>query len=623
MADFASRYLSEVESGKGLIKGAGTALEGTTKDVGKTFSKENVVRSMFGGDDIFSAVIRGKMGVKKKEEKEKSPTALSNRGLDNIQNQVDSLSKEVQAKGESGGLSEDSLAYLKIIAKNSISIPMMARDVNVLRQNLVKLTKLKGGKGSAPTKADAFFLKEDEREAALEVQRQKYGGSKKEPGQKEGGGEGGGGLIDTIMSFFSGGFMKAIRFIFNPKMLSKIFSKVFLPIAIIGTLFSGIKDGFKKYQETGSFSEAIVAGLGGMLEFLTFGLFGEDTLKSLFASIGDFFKPITETISGFFSGIKDFVVGLFGGVVKMPDDTPKAAENVKPVSPNTKDFALTKEKLDESKTPVVTETKTGIKTLTDKAMEIEQQNPSPLPSATSPAQVRQETPGSAPTVTTPVTNEPVTPTPSPTTIPSPTLSGDMSASDKSKQIQTFIDNNNQNLAEREKNSKERIDTFKKQNAGSPEKISEFVNQEEASLESYRQTVDNSNKQHQSNIDSLKKDTVPSASAMPAPSTSSAPGASEMSTPPSSSGGGSSPSESGSSGSSPPSAESSPSAPSGSEMSNQSASVAEQQRMESSADDGSIINSPTTNNSSESQGKAQNLIADVYDTEFAKLISVAA
>jgi hypothetical protein len=499
---------------------------------------------------------------------------------------------------------------------------MMARDVNVLRQNLVKLTKLKGGKGSAPTKADAFFLREDEREAALEVQRQKYGGSKKEPGQKEGGGEGGGGLIDTIMSFFSGGFMKAIRFIFNPKMLSKIFSKVFLPIAIIGTLFSGIKDGFKKYQETGSFSEAIVAGLGGMLEFLTFGLFGEDTLKSLFASIGDFFKPITETISGFFSGIKDFVVGLFGGVVKMPDDTPKAAEDVKPVSPNTKDFALTKEKLDESKSPVPaapTGNETGVKSLADKAMEIEQQNPSPLPSATSPAQVRQETPGATPTAATPVTSEPVTPAPSPTTMPSPALSGDMSADQKITQIQTFIDSNNQNLAEREKNSKERIDAFKKQNAGSPEKIAEFVKQEEASLESYRKTVENSNSQHSTNIGALKKDNAPSAASVPSSPTGSVADASEAS----SSGGSSSPSESGSSGSSPPSAESSPSAPSGSEMSNQSASVAEQQRMESSADEGSIINSPTTNNSSESQGKAQNLIADVYDTEFAKLISATA
>lgn len=622
MADFASRYLSEVEDGKGLIEGASAALGGTAKDVGKTFSKENVVRSMFGGDDIFSAVIRGKMGVKKKEEKEKSPTALSNRGLDNIQNQIDSLSKEVQAKGESGGLSEDSLAYLKIIAKNSISIPMMARDVNVLRQNLVKLTKLKGGKGSAPTKADAFFLKEDEREAALEVQRQKYAGVKKEPGQKEGGGEGGGGLIDTIMSFFSGGFMKAIRFIFNPRTLSKIFSKVFLPIAIIGTLFSGIKDGFIKYQETGSFSEAIVAGLGGALEFLTFGLFGEDTLKTLFASIGDFFKPITETISNFFGGIKDFVVGLFGGVVKVPDAAPKAAEEVKPVSPNTKDFALTKEKLDESKSPVPgapTGNETGVKSLADKAMEIEQQNPSPLPSATSPAQVRQEASGPTPTVATPVTSQPVTPAPSPTTMPSPALSGDMSADQKITQIQTFIDSNNQNLAEREKNSKERIDAFKKQNAGSPEKIAEFVKQEEASLESYRKTVEDSNSQHSTNIGALKKDNAPSAASMPSSPTGSVADASEAS----SSGGGSSPSESGSSGSSPPSAESSPSAPSGSDMSNQSASVAEQQRMESSADEGSIINSPTTNNSSESQGKAQNLIADVYDTEFAKLISVAA
>jgi hypothetical protein len=192
----------------------------------------------------------------------------------------------------------------------------------------------------------------------------------------------------------------------------------------------------------------------------------------------------------------------------------------------------------------------------------------------------------------------------------------MSADQKIKQIQTFIDGNNQNLAEREKNSKERIDAFKKQNAGSPEKIAEFVKQEESSLESYRKTVADSNNQHSTNIDTLKKDNAPSAAPMPASSTDSVASASE-----SPSGGSSSPSESGSA--SAPSAESSPSAPSGSEMSNQSASVAEQQRMESSADEGSIINSPTTNNSSESQGKAQNLIADVYDTEFAKLISAAA
>ncbi len=48
-----------------------------------------------------------------------------------------------------------------------VSLPSFARDLNVARQNLVWLIKLKGGK---PTnKADAFFLKADEREAKFEV----------------------------------------------------------------------------------------------------------------------------------------------------------------------------------------------------------------------------------------------------------------------------------------------------------------------------------------------------------------------------------------------------------------------------------------------------------------------
>jgi hypothetical protein len=43
-------------------------------------------------------------------------------------------------------------------------------------------------------------------------------------------------------------------------------------------------------------------------------------------------------------------------------------------------------------------------------------------------------------------------------------------------------------------------------------------------------------------------------------------------------------------------------------------------MESSADAGSVVNSPTTNNNASSTGKAPTQIADVYDTEFAEMIS---
>ena len=65
---------------------------------------------------------------------------------------------------------EEKPNFLKIIntfAKSMVSLPSFARDLNVARQNLVWLIKLKGGK---PTnKADAFFLKADEREAKFEV----------------------------------------------------------------------------------------------------------------------------------------------------------------------------------------------------------------------------------------------------------------------------------------------------------------------------------------------------------------------------------------------------------------------------------------------------------------------
>ncbi len=116
MADFKSRYISEVEGGKGLIGGAKEAAKGTVKDFGKKFSKENMIRSVFGGDDLLSAAIRSKLGVKKVKKE-----------------------KDGKTSPEASGLSSEGITFLKIIAKNSMSLPGMARDMNVLRQNVQKL----------------------------------------------------------------------------------------------------------------------------------------------------------------------------------------------------------------------------------------------------------------------------------------------------------------------------------------------------------------------------------------------------------------------------------------------------------------------------------------------------
>ena len=54
----------------------------------------------------------------------------------------------------------------EITAKNSMSLPGMARDMNVMRQSIVRMTK--ATTGNAATRADTHFLKAKERESSYE-----------------------------------------------------------------------------------------------------------------------------------------------------------------------------------------------------------------------------------------------------------------------------------------------------------------------------------------------------------------------------------------------------------------------------------------------------------------------
>ena len=71
--------------------------------------------------------------------------------------------------------------HSKIAAKNSESLPIMARDMNLMRQNITKLVKLQGG--TAASRADMFFMKSGERESAYENRFIKEGGKSKTPTQ--------------------------------------------------------------------------------------------------------------------------------------------------------------------------------------------------------------------------------------------------------------------------------------------------------------------------------------------------------------------------------------------------------------------------------------------------------
>ena len=325
--DFAGSFKSRLEEGQSIAGAFSGGISDTKEGIKKSLSSKNIkqkiIKGAIGGDNVLSAYLRGKL-----KNKSASPT----------------LTKEGGVEKENDLATAGANPLMTVIAKNSMSFPSMARDLNVMRQNLQKLVTLKGGKKS--TGADMYFLNSKQREEKLEVDRKKYGPKKQEPGAPKPTEEGGS-FLSGIWEMLKNGLFEAAKFIFNPKNLLKILGKLAVPLLVITTLFSGIMDGFKKYQETGSFSDAIVAGLGGMLSTLTFGLLGEDTLKQVFDSLSGVFKPVLDTVSNIFDSIKGFFKNIFGGVVDIKDEPSPKAKDVSPEMPA--------EKVGEELTAKVTE----------------------------------------------------------------------------------------------------------------------------------------------------------------------------------------------------------------------------------------------------------------------------
>jgi hypothetical protein len=634
---FASRYISEVEGGKGFVGGAKEAAKGTAKDFKKQFSKENLVQSMFGGDDIISAALRNKFGVKGpgKGKKDKTPSP---------------------AGGDGQGISSEGISFLKIIAKESMAIPSMARDTNVLRQNLQKLVKIFGGK--AATKRDSveerekdlsFFAQEDAKEAEIEAQRQTAGSEETTPTpeKKEEKGEG---LLDSIMKMFSGGFMEGIKKLFNKKMLMKVFSKVFLPIAIIATLFSGITAGFKKYQETGSFSEAIVAGLGGMLNFLTFGLFGEDTLKSLFDSISNFFQPITDTISKIFTGIKDFVKGLFGNIVDVKDDAPAKADDVKPTMPDPKQFAQSMAKASGASDEKSADLggifdavgKGDVEGLFGKAQEFAAKYPEPPASETSPtplssegvpldqAQRNYELNKSLTGQASQALGVPLEAPAPPKPAPAPAASKPTPAPASKPQNQTELDEakaKEKEIYKEQRRINSELRDIKKriQDPAVSEAEKDQLTDRGVELESQYNRLEREGIKQNQLVQTLEAEAKAEGKVPSAQGTVSSSGGASSSGSVGGGGGGGGGSGGGGGGGGGSSGgggslSAGGSAPSGSEMSQSSSQVAEGQRMESAADAGSVVNSPTTNNSTAAPDGAKPPVADAYNEDFARLLA---
>lgn len=592
--DFAGGVSSRLEQGAGF----GTAFAGGAADVKEGLKRtlnpkrlaKTAYKEFFGGDDIFSAYMRGRLN-------KKDPTK------DGEKQEGDSGTSPTK---DSGDLGAESIAVLNIIAKNSMSLPGIARDMNVLRQNLVKLVKLQpGGKEKARTKADAWFLREDERETALEVQKNK----EMEKGKKVAGAtqpeEKGGfleGILGSIMDFFGKGFLGSITSLFSPAMLLKAITKVFLPAVLIGSLVNGIIDGWKKWQETGSLKDAIIAGLGGIVSFLTFGLFGEDEIKKAFDAVSSFVDPIVDSIADTFDSLKMWVVNNIGiPKISLPSiSIPGWLQKLG--APEKFELGSIGPYYPFKQNPKSTEPEKSERQQKQEAQAAEGGD-------------KSKSGGGAETK------------------PAETSSGGGETSTKASP-ESKSSSEQASLVEKEGGVKIKLNTGVTYDASSGKfayKGVTFEAKNQDEMDKFTKAIDN-----KSVVEFQGKDTngpatikfdgstgertvsAPQETATPTAVTQTKPaevggggGGAPAAGAISASGGGGAPAAEAAA----PSAEASPTAPSGAALSTDSAEVAQGQRLDSAADAGITVNAPVTNNESKEQGKKPSLIADAWNRDF--------
>ena len=599
--DFAGNVKSRLEEGGGFGESFGGAAREKIDDIKGAFSKKGLkklgneaYREVFSGDDIFSSYMRGRLNKKERG------------GGDKQEPEGNSPTPE---KDTNGTVDITSNVLLKIIAKNSLSLPGMARDVNILKQNIVKLTQIEADSYNKDKKTKdkitptskvnyAHHLKPKEMTEKLNVEKSKYTPTfikSKNTGDKnksvvpvepaktpvpEGGG-----ILDSIISFFKDGLLGGFASLFNPMAILKLLGKVFVIGTIIMSLFQGITAAFETWKETGDLKEAIISGLGAIVDFLTFGLFGKDSVRDLFDKVGKFLDPIIQTVSGVITSIKDWIVNNVG-IPQIQLPTGKVPDWVPGIGGKEFNLGTIGPYYPFKSNP--------------KSSEVEVSSAPVAPIVNAPPASSTGTTSSAPTpaaaaaVATPST--------------SPTASGDDKYADKAESNglgalqflkrtlgilpdkNGFIDMKNGEKILTEEEVRQRISSAGK----NPDKVLKLLN--EAG--------------HGAGTSSSGGGGVSAGSS----------GGGSISAGGDSGGGGGGGDMS--AGGSSPSAVGAEPSTSGESLGQNSAQVAEMQRGESSADAGSVTNSPTTNNTSGSTGNEKGQIADVYDSEFAKIYAAA-
>jgi hypothetical protein len=231
MANFTDIVRKQRKSGAGIGSSLATAFSERARERldprNYLFNRKGLATSLFPSLKGYQA---GGMGAEKLKEKSATPDAAVTTINDGL-----SVLK----------------AQFRIVAKNSIVLPQMARDTNLMKQNIAKLVRAQGD--TPAKKADAFFQRAGDRESQYENAIKAGKPTPEKEVKKE---DKGGGFLQKIFGFL----LAPIT------LLVKLFS------SILGTLTGGLK---KLSEVIGSIlSLASTAGLINTAKNVTKGVVG-------------------------------------------------------------------------------------------------------------------------------------------------------------------------------------------------------------------------------------------------------------------------------------------------------------------------------------------------------------
>jgi flagellum-specific peptidoglycan hydrolase FlgJ len=213
---------------------------------------------------------------------------------ESIKNSIKDAIKGKITSNKASSEKTQSSPFLKISAKNFLSITGFARDLNVAKRNVEQLVELMGGKPRKGDQVDAHFLKEDERERKLEAQFTKEDGKAEQikPKKKEKG------LFDKLKDKFSA------------NAILKSIGKYLVIGVIVTTIFLAFKDTFiewaSKLWETIKvlFDEFV----GDIKKWF------KDSIQPIIEKVLEFVQPMIDVISNMFKKIGDFFVESFSKI---------------------------------------------------------------------------------------------------------------------------------------------------------------------------------------------------------------------------------------------------------------------------------------------------------------------